>query len=379
VKQEHHSVCIGLCVLFVVALGSFAPLQSSAAVQTEQEYIWEVRNGSNVVFLLGSIHLLRPQDYPLPKVFYQAFQQADRIFFEVDPKEFEDPATSDYIIQKALYPFFDNLGNHLPQDTYAALSNYTFNNRLSNLDSFKPWYVNMALGNFELGKSGYTNILAVDQHFYDRSLQERKTVKGLETTQFQIDLFASLAESNQVATLTAFLQNPEQVRTDTSALVEAWKSGNAEAVRLYEEQQRALDPESYNRVLVERNELWLPQIITMLQETNVTLVVVGASHFIGEKGLVNLLRMRGYEVEQLPKLPVSQPQVISLQKNGSSLTFTWKIKPGRSYLMQTAGKNWTWIPSSPLSSLFATNEFYIWEAPISADLSCEFFRMKTMP
>ena len=357
-------------------LGLLVGLESPVTAQVEQEYIWEVRNGSTVVFLAGSIHLLRPQDYPLPKIFYQAFQQADRIFFEVDPKEFEDPIVSNYIIQKALYPQNDSLINHLPSETYSNFTHYANMNKLSNLDMLQPWYLNMALGNFELGKSGFTNILAVDQHFYDRSLQETKSVYGLETTQYQIDLFSALSESNQIAALATFLQKPDQVLIDTANLVDAWKRGDAEWIRMYEEQQKEMDPESYNRILVQRNELWLTQITKMLLQTNTTMVIVGASHFIGEKGLINLLRLQGFEVEQLPRLPVVQPEIITFKKINHELAITWQIIPGRSYKLETADIHWEWTTTT---TLFATNQLFEWDAPIATDTSSKFFRLRTIP
>ena len=42
--------------------------------------MWKVSGANNSIYLLGSIHLLRSQDYPLPKVLDQAYREADVVY-----------------------------------------------------------------------------------------------------------------------------------------------------------------------------------------------------------------------------------------------------------------------------------------------------------
>ena len=49
----------------------------------------------------------------------------------------------------------------------------------------------------------------------------------------------------------------------------------------------------------DRNRRWIPQIETMLAAPETTLVVVGAAHLVGRDGVVEMLRRKGYVVEQL--------------------------------------------------------------------------------
>jgi uncharacterized protein YbaP (TraB family) len=51
-------------------------------------------------------------------------------------------------------------------------------------------------------------------------------------------------------------------------------------------------------MVTDRNLAWMPPIEGLLAGDSDTMVVVGSLHLVGEDGLVNLLRKRGYRVEQ---------------------------------------------------------------------------------
>ena len=58
-------------------------------------------------------------------------------------------------------------------------------------------------------------------------------------------------------------------------------------------------PALFRKLTTDRNLKWLPQIEKMLQDPkNDYLVVTGALHMVGSDGLVELLRRKGYRVEQ---------------------------------------------------------------------------------
>jgi uncharacterized protein YbaP (TraB family) len=58
-------------------------------------------------------------------------------------------------------------------------------------------------------------------------------------------------------------------------------------------------PAMYARLLTDRNAAWVPQIEQMLRGGDDVLVVVGTAHLVGEHSVVQMLRQRGYTVEQL--------------------------------------------------------------------------------
>jgi uncharacterized protein YbaP (TraB family) len=59
-------------------------------------------------------------------------------------------------------------------------------------------------------------------------------------------------------------------------------------------------PSLYRPLVSDRNQHWLPQVEELLNGPGNALIVVGALHLVGEGGLLELLRKKGYKVTQLP-------------------------------------------------------------------------------
>jgi len=80
--------------------------------------------------------------------------------------------------------------------------------------------------------------------------------------------------------------------------VQAWLKGDGGALEpLLLESMKAY-PEIYQNLIVGRNRRWVPQIENMLGQNGDTMVVVGAAHLVGKDGVVEMLKERGYKVEQ---------------------------------------------------------------------------------
>ena len=52
--------------------------------------VWRVTDGESTVYLGGTVHLLRPEDYPLPEEFDQAYEGSSEVFFETDISSMND-------------------------------------------------------------------------------------------------------------------------------------------------------------------------------------------------------------------------------------------------------------------------------------------------
>jgi hypothetical protein len=58
------------------------------------------------------------------------------------------------------------------------------------------------------------------------------------------------------------------------------------------------DPFMYQRLLVERNQNWLPKVEALFARPRPAFVVVGAAHLVGPDGLIAMLRAKGVRVDQ---------------------------------------------------------------------------------
>ena len=85
-------------------------------------------------------------------------------------------------------------------------------------------------------------------------------------------------------------------------LHDEWRRGDADALekKLTVEFKGAYGS-LYQRINVDRNQAWIPQIARLLDDSHSddALVVVGTMHLLGPDGLVSQLQSKGYRVERL--------------------------------------------------------------------------------
>ena len=81
-------------------------------------------------------------------------------------------------------------------------------------------------------------------------------------------------------------------------MVKSWHQGNLEGLEELVETMKTY-PLFYEKLLVQRNKNWVPQIENFLTEEKNVLVIFGAAHLPGEDGLLTLLAEKGYELERV--------------------------------------------------------------------------------
>jgi len=266
--------------------------------------LWKVSDRDNAVYLLGSFHLLKSDDYPLSGDIDQAFASADKVVFEVPPEQLTDPATAQKYIAAAGFSDGRTLSQVLP----AALRE-KFNrilaqrgSSIAQFDAYEPWFVNLSLMLGVSQQMGFRPDMGLDQVLIQQALAGKKPTGGLESIDLQLGVLDSTPMNEQVTSLKEFIDKPMDMPGMLSDLHNAWRDGDLTRLEtLTREEMREKTPQTYRLMNVERNDAWVPQIQQMLdgQKKGDTLVVVGALHLLGEDGVVEKLRAKGYTVERV--------------------------------------------------------------------------------
>lgn len=277
--------------------GFFLCLSSFLFAQTS---VWKVSSGTDVIYLGGSCHLLRPSDFPLPSAFEEAYAAADHLVFEIDPSALKSPAFSMQLLAASRYQDGRTLKDVLSQRAYSALSKQAEASGIPMviLESMKPGMVVTMLSMQELVRIGVTEE-GVDLHFAKKANQDRKSIGSLETVAFQIELLTSMGEGMESELVLYTLKDLEQVERLYDQLIRAWRSGHLDAIQELFVDDMMGYPQLYEEMLQSRNEAWVPQIEAMFGNRETEFVLVGVGHIPGPDGLIHLLQDAGYQVEQL--------------------------------------------------------------------------------
>ena len=299
-----------LCLALAAALSLPVALadQPQAAVPAAQParhaLLWKVSDADNSVYLLGSFHLLKQDDYPLPKEIDAAFEDAESLVFEIDPREMTAPQTMGTIQKYAAYDAGKSLSTVLPKATHDKLGNLMSlsGGSVQALERSEPWMVSLSLVLGITNSLGFKSDLGVDRHLMARAAEAGKPTAGLETIEQQMKAMDAVPHAEQAQGLEEFLDDPKQAIRQLQDMHDWWRAGDA--ARLDSDMRAEMakkSPESYRLLDVDRNNAWLPKIEARLQESRAddSLVVVGTLHLLGDDGLVEKLRAKGYAVERV--------------------------------------------------------------------------------
>lgn len=282
-----------LVVLFGVQAMSQAALADTS--------VWQVRDGDSVLYLGGTVHLLRPSDYPLPEEFEQAYQASDEIVFEVDLATMNDLTTQAQMLAQLTYNDSRTLQSVLNEEAYAELEAYTntLGLPIMMMQKFKPGMVVSTLQVMAFQKLGFTPE-GVDNYFNTRAMGDGKTLGALETVEEQIGFLAAMGEGDESEFILLSLADLEDMDQAMEDMIAAWRSGDAQKLAdLFVADMRDQAPELFDSLLRQRNLNWMGQLEAMIADSNTEFVLVGAAHLVGEDGLLDMLSDKGYEVSQL--------------------------------------------------------------------------------
>jgi len=281
----------------IVALVQMAPVQAQPA----RDFIWKVSSPAGALYLVGSVHLLTKDYYPLNPALDTAFKDSDLLVEEADLGELESPVSQFKLLSRGLLPGNQTLDAVVSAATYALVTKKVsdLGMPMEPLKRFKPWMLAMTLEELEWQKAGFDASLGLDRHFYDRAMVDGKRVQGLETVDYQLSLFDQMTREEQDRMLAESLKDLDREQASVITLTNAWKAGDAATVERIVLDDVKGDPIMYERLLVNRNRNWLPTLDALLNRKGRAFVVVGAAHLVGPDGLLAMFKAKGYKVEQL--------------------------------------------------------------------------------
>jgi hypothetical protein len=292
-------VAVAILVASLVVPACAAAEPEAPSVEPAHHCLWRVDGGVSPVYLLGSVHALRQDDYPLPDAIQEAFERSRVMAFEVDFDTMTAGAMS--MLAKGTLDGDQTLQSVLPPEVWRRTKERLEASGLpaAGFSKMRPWMVALSLTSFELIRVGYDPAFGVDQHFWtlagDRGLRRI----GLETVDDQIDLFASLGAEESAEFLAYTLDELDTLAGMMDDLAADWRQGRLVQIEALMAEGRRDYPELMERIADDRNRTWLPKVVELTEGKEPAMVVVGALHLIGDNGLVALLRKKGYTVTQL--------------------------------------------------------------------------------
>jgi len=279
--------------------------ESDAQTSDRRGFLWEVRKGKQVAWLLGTIHVGRPEFYPLPASRLTQVQRADAIVLEADISDASRSiaATQKYAVYAEGVPGLETrLTPELRQRIEAVLARNQLD--LAPMMRMKPWMLANVLALFEAAQAGYVPALSVESYLLRVAKTDSKPILEFEGIEQQFELFEKAPWATQISFLEEALKAVESrsARRELNRIVQAWETADrASLERLLAEMSAQSSVGSrftVETILLGRHPQMVRKIETMMADGKSYVFAVGALHLVGPRGLVELLRARGYTVTE---------------------------------------------------------------------------------
>jgi len=265
----------------------------------EKTFLWKVSKNDRSLYLLGSIHYLRKENFPLHKSIIEAFNASKRLVLEIDLNRVSSDVQK-VTLDKAVYRDGQTLQQNVSKETYQLTEQQAakLGIDMEVMATMKPWFVGLTLVAIKLQLIGLDPNLGVDHYLAERAKRSGKPTGGLETLEFQMRLLDQMSSRDQESFLRGSFAELDLLDTDLEQIVQAWLKGDGNLLETLLLAGMKEHPEVHEKLIVDRNRRWVPQIEKILAQGDGAMVVVGAAHLVGKDGVIEMLKARGYRLEQ---------------------------------------------------------------------------------
>jgi uncharacterized protein len=269
------------------------------ATAADRDFMWEICSAKGRLYILGSIHLGRPDMYPLSSRIMSAYEGSSVLVVEVNVQAMDPVDMLRKTLEVGMLPDGETLTALLSAPTLAKAEEVGVD--LHGLENVKPWMAAAGIAVEAVKRVGFEEELGVDYYFMTRALERDLPIKELESLSFQLELFDRLSFEEQDRMMFMTLSDLEKVQPMMDGLVESWIRGDAERFEdvFYDSYRDYPGMEKLAaRLIYDRNRAWIVKIEKYLQSGHTHFMVVGAGHLVGSRGLLADLESMGYRVNQ---------------------------------------------------------------------------------
>lgn len=288
-----------LLSLLIVALlfNASSAAAQTAKPKTDSGLLYEItgKNLKKPSYLFGTIHLICQKDmFPQEKL-KGYLAQTEQLMLEFD---MDDPTVMQQAVKATMLPDGKSVKDFVKPEEYAKIDEL-FKNYVGisfdHLQNYKPMASQaLLLTSPKVLACGQQPVI-YDMFLAQTAAAEKKPVIGLETIETQIAAIDSQPLELQIKALQEAAASPEKTFGDFKKLYQSYLMQNSEELYNLVAAQFKEYKLSQPKMVDDRNQNWIPII-----EKNIagkpSFIAVGGGHLGGEKGVVNLLRTKGYKL-----------------------------------------------------------------------------------
>jgi uncharacterized protein YbaP (TraB family) len=290
--------------LLLLSLFLFVAVSNAQVRIKDKKYpslLWEIsgKGMAKPSYLIGTMHVSNKLAFHLPDSFYIAVRNAKVVALETNPETWQDDMNK-YDVSGDGYSFGNEFVNYgtAPNDYLhiSTLKFYRYEKKIEKSLYSNPSVINNLLyRSFGNDASDFEEDTYLDMYIYQCGKRLGKKVTGVEdygeSMQLMVEAYQDAAKD----------KNRKQRSYDGgeeysgTKLQEAYRNGNLDlldTINKYNSVSAAFD----EKFLYRRNEIQAYSIDSIIKSGSALFVGVGAAHLPGDRGVIELLRKKGYKL-----------------------------------------------------------------------------------
>jgi uncharacterized protein YbaP (TraB family) len=263
--------------------------------------LWEIRGKGlkKSSWLIGTMHVSSKIAFNLPDSFYYALRHADVVALETNPETWQEDMNKYELGEDGISDFEDLLrySPSLPSDYLSinTLKFYRYENKIERALYSNPSVINNLLyRSFGNESSDFEEDTYLDMYIFQCGKKWGKRISGVEnygeSMQLMVEAYQDAARDKNRKER-SYGDWDEAYSSDK--LQDAYRLGNLDlldSINKYNSISEAFD----EKFLYRRNEIQAENIDSILRTGSALFVGVGAAHLPGSRGVIEILRKKGY-------------------------------------------------------------------------------------
>lgn len=300
--KEARMMKAALRAALAVAWAAFAT-GPVAAENATGPAMWRLSDADSEIYLFGTFHILPPSLNWTTARLDDALTRTPITMTEADTDSPESQAKMAALVQElGLNPPGVTLSSQLGPERAKqfGLVAARIGLPMAALEPMRPWLALLSLAVGAMQAEGYSSEAGAETVILSRAAAQKDKVAHLETTEFQIRALASLSTEEWLADFERNLEQIADFEGFSKRTLNAWKTGDLQTIdREMIGPMRVAAPGAYKTLMVDRNTNWVGRIEDIMSGSDDYFIAVGAGHLIGEDGVVEMLKRKGYAIERV--------------------------------------------------------------------------------
>jgi uncharacterized protein YbaP (TraB family) len=274
-------------------------LNLSAQNANHNSLCWKITGAglSQPSYIFGTIHLIAKKDFFLSKSSENAFKSCKTLALEVDLNL--DKATKKEVGRAAILPNGKSIEDYCTTSELQTIQSFMKDSvKISGLkiklySRLKPIYLQSILLKEQLkGDKSY------EETFAKKAKKNHMNQVGLEAIDLQMKILDTIPIQTQIKDMVTSINEGKASIRSFNEMIKVYKTQDIEKLHQLTIAEDSGIGNFEDVFLNNRNESWIPTIEKLITQQP-TFIAVGAAHLGGQKGIINLLKTKGYTLEPI--------------------------------------------------------------------------------